>query len=423
MVEPREFLRRLFRAAVQSCQAAHCIPDVLPSPPNGRTIVIGAGKAAAAMAQAFEKRWRRRVGGVVVTRYGYAVPCKYVHVVEAAHPVPDSSGARAARLIQEQIEGATIDDLIVCLFSGGGSALLELPLPGLTLADIQRINHDLLRSGATIAEINCIRRHLSCIKGGRLAVQCAPARIVNFIISDVPGDRPYDVASGPTVADPTTVDNALEVMSRYDIRLPVAARRSLVSQGETPKPGDPRLARVETHVIATPQMALEAAGRVATAAGVAPLLLGDRIEGEAREVGKVLAGIALTIRAHGVPLSAPCVLLSGGETSVTVHGGGQGGRNVEFLLSTAISLDGTRDIYALAADTDGVDGAAEVAGALITPDTLMRARDAGISPRSYLDANDAHTFFRRLGDSLVTGPTLTNVNDFRALLILPPNDN
>lgn len=423
MIRPKEFLTRLFRVAVQSCQAESCIPAFLPLPPKGRTIVVGAGKAAAAMAQAFERHWDRHVEGVVVTRYGYAVPCKYIRVVEAAHPLPDSAGATAARLVQEQVDGLTADDLVVCLFSGGGSALLELPLPGLTLADVQSVNRDLLRSGATIAEVNCVRRHLSGIKGGSLAVRCAPARVVNLLISDVPGDQPHDIASGPTVADPTTVDQALDVVRRYDIALPPAARSLLASaKTETPKPDDPRFDQVETHVIATPRMALEAAGRAASAAGVAPLVLGDRIEGEAREVGKVLAGIALGIRAHRLPLGAPCVVLSGGEATVTVRGEGKGGPNVEFLLSTAISLNGTRDIYALAADTDGVDGAAELAGAVITPDTLMRAQAAGLAPRAYLDRNDAHTFFQMLGDSLATGPTLTNVNDFRAVLVLPMQD-
>lgn len=418
-LSPRELLTRMFQAAVRAAQPEHCIPAFLPQRSKGRTIVIGAGKASAAMAQAFERHWAGPIEGLVVTRYGYAVPCERIEIVEAAHPVPDEAGERAARRLFEQVSGLTPDDLVICLISGGGSSLLPVPGTGVTLADKQAINRALLKSGATISEMNRVRRHLSGIKGGRLAAACAPARVVNLLISDVPGDQPCDIASGPTVADPSTCADALDIVSRYGIDLPAGARRLLESgEGETLKPGDARLARVETHLIATPQMALEAAASVAREAGVAPLLLGDRIEGEARDVGKVLGGIALQVRAHGQPIPAPCVLLSGGETTVTVRGQGRGGRNVECLLSMAIALDGARDIHALAGDTDGVDGQEEIAGALIGPDTLARAWAAGMPPRAHLDDNDGHGFFERLGDSLVTGPTLTNVNDFRAILVL-----
>ena len=418
-LSPRELLTRMFQAAVRAAQPEHCIPAFLPQRPKGRTIVIGAGKAPAAMAQTFERHWPGPIEGLVVTRYGYAVPCERIEIVEAAHPVPDEAGETAARRLFEQVSGLTADDLVICLISGGGSSLLPVPGAGVTLADKQAINRALLKSGATISEMNCVCRHLSGIKGGRLAAACAPARVVNLLISDVPGDQPCDIASGPTVADPSTCADALDIVRRYGIDLPAGARRLLESgEGETLKPGDPRLTRVETHLIATPQMALEAAASVAREAGVAPLLLGDRIEGEARDVGKVLGGIALQVRAHGQPAPAPCVLLSGGETTVTVRGQGRGGRNVECLLSLAITLDGAQDVHALAGDTDGVDGQEEIAGALIGPDTLARAWAAGMPPRAHLDDNDGHGFFERLGDSLITGPTLTNVNDFRAILVL-----
>ncbi|WP_417251323.1 glycerate kinase type-2 family protein [Castellaniella sp.] len=419
MTEPRDLLTRMFHAAVRAAQPEHCIPAFLPKPPKGRTLVIGAGKASAAMAQALETHWAGPLSGVVVTRYGYAVPCRHIEIIEAAHPVPDEAGERAAKRLFEAVRGLGADDLVICLISGGGSSLLPMPGPGVTLADKQAINRALLKSGATISEMNCVRRHLSGIKGGRLAAACAPAHVVNLLISDVPGDAPSDIASGPTVADPTYCSDALEIVQRYGITLPAGARALLESgQGETLKPGDKALSRVETHLIATPQMALEAAAEVAREAGITPVLLGDRIEGEARDVGKVLAGIALQVRAHNQPAAAPCVLLSGGETTVTVRGQGRGGRNVECLLSSAIALDGAKDVYGLAGDTDGVDGQEEIAGALITPDTLARAWQAGMPPRQFLDNNDGHGFFEALGNSLVTGPTLTNVNDFRALLIL-----
>ncbi|MFA7437166.1 glycerate kinase [Castellaniella sp.] len=417
--DPRSLLRQLFAAAVQSAQPAHGLAAHLPAPPRGRTVVIGAGKASAAMAQALEAAWPGPLKGTVVTRYGHAVPCRQIRILEAAHPVPDAAGEQAARQLFDQVRGLGPDDLVISLISGGGSALLPLPAPGITLADKQAVSTALLRSGANIREMNCVRRHLSAIKGGRLAAACAPARVVNLLISDVPGDRPEDIASGPTVADPSTCADALEIVRRYGIHLPSAAIGRLESgAGETIKPGDPRLANVQTHLIATPQQALQAAARVARSAGITPVLLGDRIEGEAREVGKVLAGIALQVRHHAQPEAPPCVLLSGGETTVTVRGRGRGGRNVECLLSMALALDGCPGIYALMGDTDGVDGQEAIAGALLAPDSLARAWQAGGSPRAFLDDNDAHTFFERLDDALVTGPTLTNVNDFRAILIL-----
>lgn len=422
--DPRDLLTRMFQAAVQAAQAEHRMGDFIPEWTGGRTVVIGAGKASAAMAQAFERQWTAKypsapLEGLIVTAYGCAMPCDRIRVVEAAHPVPDASGETAARDMLRYVRDLKTSDLLVCLISGGGSSLLALPCPGITLAEQQAIGRDLLRSGASIAEINCVRRHLSAIKGGRLAAATHAGRIVNLLISDVPGDRPHDIASGPTVADPTSCADALDIVRRHGVAIPEAARRSLESgAGETVKPGDPRIDRVETHLIATPQMALEAAAATAREAGVTPILLGDRIEGEAREVGKVLGGIALQVRAHAQPAPPPCVLLSGGETTVTVRGHGCGGRNVECLLSTAITLDGAPGIHALMADTDGVDGQAEIAGALITPDTLQRAWAAGMPPREYLDDNDGHGFFQHLGDSLVTGPTLTNVNDFRAILVL-----
>ncbi len=415
---PRELLANMFAAAVNAAQPEHCIPPFLPVAPAGRTLVLGAGKASAAMAQVLERHWPGALTGLVVTRYGYAVPCQRIEIVEAAHPVPDAAGGAAAARMLELVRGLSADDLVICLISGGGSALLPLPGAGVTLEDKQAINRALLKSGATISEMNCVRRHLSAIKGGRLAAACHPARVVNLLISDVPGDNPMDIASGPTVADPTTCADALEIVRRYGIDLPPGAHALLASgEGETIKPDDPRLARVSTHLVATPQMALEAAAGVAAAAGIPALILGDSIEGEARDVAKVMAGIALQVRNHGQPTAAPCVLLSGGETTVTVRGSGRGGRNVEFLLALAVALNGAPGIHAVGGDTDGVDGQEEIAGAFVAPDTLARAWAAGMRPRERLDDNDGHGFFEALGDALITGPTLTNVNDFRAILI------
>jgi hydroxypyruvate reductase len=418
MESQRALLRRMFDAAIGAAQPAHCLPPHLPQPPAGRTIVIGAGKASAAMAKAFEDSWPGEASGIVVTRYGYAVPCRRIEIVEAAHPVPDAAGLAAAQRIRDLVRGLTKDDLVVALISGGGSALLALPLDGLTLDDKQDVNRALLRSGATISEMNCVRRHLSAIKGGRLAAAGAPAQVVTLLMSDVPGDDPVNIASGPTVADPTSCADALDVIRRHGIDVPPAVRRVLESgAGETVKPGDPSLARATTRMIATPQMALEGAAAVAREAGYAAAILGDSIEGEARDVGKVMAGIAQQVALHGQPLAPPCVLLSGGEATVTVRGNGRGGRNVEFLLSFAVALAGRERVCAIAGDTDGVDGAEEIAGAIVTPDTLARAWAKGIRPRESLANNDGHGFFEALGDSVVTGPTLTNVNDFRAILV------
>ena len=418
-IEPRKLLEDMFTAAVGAAQAERCIPPFLPAAPKGRTIVIGAGKASAEMARVLEANWQGPLEGVVVTRYGHAVPCQHITILEAAHPVPDDAGLKASNTILETVSNLTEDDLVICLISGGGSALMPLPGEGVTLEDKQNINRALLKSGANITEMNCVRRHLSKIKGGRLAAAAYPAKVVNLLISDVPGDDPIDIASGPTVGDATTCADALEIIRRYQIDLPEGARRLLESgEGETVKPDDKRVSTVTTHLIATPQLALLAAAKVAEKAGVTPVLLGDSIEGEAKDVGKVMAGIALSVKAHGQPVKAPCVLLSGGETTVTVKGDGRGGRNVEFLLSVAVALDGAADIYGVAGDTDGVDGLEDIAGAIITPDTIERAWQKKMPPRNSLDNNDGHSFFEALGDSIVTGPTLTNVNDFRALLIV-----
>ncbi|MBI4756776.1 MAG: glycerate kinase [Betaproteobacteria bacterium] len=412
------FLRGLFEAAIASAQPARCLPPHLPQPPAGRLIVVGAGKASAAMARAVEEHWQGPLEGLVVTRYGYGVACSRIEIVEAAHPVPDAAGIEAARRMRDAVSGLTADDMVLCLISGGGSALLAAPAPGLTLEDKQAVNEALLASGATISEMNCVRRHLSALKGGRLAAAAHPARVVTLLISDVPGDDPIDIASGPTVADPTTCADALAIIDRYGIDVCARVRAVLESgEGESIKPGDPRLAGAEIRIIATPQVALEAAARLARDAGIAAHILGERIEGEARDVGKVMAAIAQQVARYGQPFAAPCVLLSGGETTVTVRGRGRGGRNVEFLLSLAVALDGVPGVYAIAGDTDGVDGVEEIAGACLAPDTLARARAKGINPAGSLAANDGHGFFQALGDAVVTGPTLTNVNDFRAILI------
>jgi len=411
-------LRGLFDAAIAAAQPARCVPPHLPAAPRGRFIVIGAGKASAAMARAVEDHWSGPLSGLVVTRHGYAVPCRHIEIVTAAHPVPDAAGLGAAERMLGLVQGLSADDLVLCVFSGGGSALLPMPAAGLTLADKQHLSRALLKCGATIGEMNCVRRHLSGIKGGRLAAACHPARVVSLLISDVPGDRPTDIASGPTVADASSCADALAILHRYRIETPRQVQALLGSgRTESVKPGDARLARAEAQLIATPQMALEAAASVARAAGFDAHILSDSIEGEARDVGTVMAGIARQIADRNQPLRAPCVLLSGGETTVTVRGSGRGGRNVEFLLSLALALAGHPRIYALAGDTDGVDGQQEIAGAVAMPDSLARAWSLGMQPRDMLDNNDGHGFFGALGDSVITGPTYTNVNDFRAILI------
>lgn len=416
----RALLRQMFDAAIAAAQPSQTLARHLPERPRGRTIVIGAGKASAAMAQAFEAAWPWPLEGLVVTRYGYAVPCQRIEIVEASHPVPDDAGFHATRRMLELVAGLTRDDLVVSLISGGGSSLLPLPLAGISLEDKQAINRALLKSGATITEMNCVRRHLSAIKGGRLAAACYPAPVYNLLLSDVPGDNPIDIASGPTVADPTTCTNALDIIRRYGIDVPPHVTNVLASEAaETIKPGDARLPEIRTSMIATPRMALDAAAQVARDAGLPVYMLGDAIEGEARDVGLVLGSIALEVANHSQPFPTPCVLLSGGETTVTVRGKGRGGRNVEFLLALALTLHGRAGIHAIAGDTDGVDGLEEIAGAFVTPDTLQRARQLGIRPQDALAANDGHGFFEALGDAVITGPTLTNVNDFRAILIAP----
>jgi glycerate 2-kinase len=414
----RELLRHMFDAAVAAAAPALCVPKHLPKPPKGRTIVVGAGKAAAAMAAVVEAHWSGPLAGLVVTRYGHSVPCRHIEVIEAAHPVPDAAGHGAARRILEQVGGLTPDDLVLCLLSGGGSSLLVLPAPDISLEDKQAINRELLRCGAPIGEMNCVRKHLSAIKGGRLAVAAAPAPVVSLMISDVPGDDPSVIASGPTVPDASTVAEAIAILEKYRIEIPVSVLKHLQGpSAETPKSEDPRFRHVSNRVIATPQDALEAAAQVARSAGYQPLILGNAIEGEARDVGLVHAGIAKQVAGYGQPIEPPCALISGGETTVTVRGTGRGGRNAEFLLSLAVSLDGRSGIGAIAADTDGIDGSEDNAGAILLSDTLDRAVRAGLDPKMHLVNNDAYPIFARLGDLVVTGPTRTNVNDFRAILI------
>jgi hydroxypyruvate reductase len=418
-MNPTQLLRQMFDAAIARAMPEKCVPPYLPTPPKGRTIVVGAGKAAASMARAVEDHWPGELTGLVVTRYGHHAPCKRIEVVEAAHPVPDLAGREAAERVLRMVQGLTEDDLVLCLISGGGSALLSLPAPGLTLQDKQAINRALLKSGANITEMNCVRKHLSSIKGGRLAAACHPARVLTLTISDVPGDDPAVIASGPTVPDRTAFADARAILEKYRITEPVAVVEHLrAARDETPKPGDPRLARIETHLIAAPQQSLEAAAEVARQAGVTPAILGDSLEGEAREVAMVHCGIARQVVRHGQPAARPCVLLSGGETTVTVRGKGRGGRNVEFLLALAVALGGEAGVYALAGDTDGVDGTEDNAGAILTPDTLARAAALGVDAKARLADNDGYSFFSALGDLVITGPTLTNVNDFRALLIV-----
>jgi hydroxypyruvate reductase len=420
--DPTQFLRRLFDAGLAAADPAKAVPVHLPEiPATGRTVVVGAGKAAASMARALEDAWptdRPAPEGLVVTRYDHAVALQHIECIEAAHPVPDAAGRKAAERIRDLAVGLGEDDLLICLISGGGSALLALPAEGVTLEDKQAVSKALLKSGADIAEMNCVRKHLSALKGGRLAAAAAPARVVSLLISDVPGDDPATIASGPTVADPTSFADARAILTKYGIDPPAAVRRHLEAAAEeTPKPGDERLSRVENHLIARPQASLEAMAEAARASGVTPVILGDAIEGEAREVAQVMAGIAQQVARHGQPAAAPAVLLSGGETTVTVRGQGRGGRNLEFLLALAVALNGAAGIWALAGDSDGIDGSEDNAGALVTPDSLTRARAAGLDPLARLADNDGYGFFQALDDLVITGPTLTNVNDLRAILI------
>ena len=432
---PRAFLEYLYNAAVMRALPLHNMAAYLPPPParetTGRTIVLGAGKAGGAMAQAVEALWPADapLHGLVVTRYGHVPPrpdgvARRIEVVEASHPVPDAAGQAAAQRMLQMAQGLTKNDLVLCLISGGGSALLTLPVDGLTLAHKQDVNKALLASGASISEMNCVRKHLSRIKGGRLAAACAPARVVTLAISDVPGDDPSIIASGPTVPDATTCADALAVLARYRIPVPDAVLQAL-QQGalETPKPGDAAFAGHAVHLIATPQQSLEAAAQAARAAGVAAYILSDAMEGESREVGKVHAALARSVAQRGQPFARPCVILSGGETTVTIRppargaAPGRGGRAGEFCLGLAQALQGQAGVYALAADTDGIDGIEDNAGAYVAPASLARAMGLGMKIDQYLDRNDAYGFFHALGDLLLTGPTFTNVNDFRAMLV------
>ncbi len=418
-IDHRRLLRDLLQAAIDAAAPALCVPANLPDRPKGRTVLVGAGKAAAAMAAAVEAHWDGPLEGLVVTRYGHGVACRQIEVVEASHPDPDRAGDRAARRILALVSKLSKDDLVLVLLSGGGSALLTSPIAGVEFDELVDLNARLLRSGAAIGEINCVRRHLNALAGGRLAAACHPAKVVSLLISDVPGDNPADIASGPTVADSTTCADALAVLERFEISVAPALRAMLASgRGESIKPGDPRLAGADIRIIAAPRKSLQAAAEVARAANVTPRLLSDRLEGEARHVGTALAGIARHIADHAEPMVPPCVLLSGGETTVTVHGEGRGGRNSEFLLAFGIAVEGHPCISAIAGDTDGIDGIEEIAGAMWLPDSQLRARRLGIDPKSSLARNDAHSFFEALGDGVVTGPTLTNVNDFRAILIV-----
>ena len=414
----RKVLREVFDAAVAAADPRVMLKDHLPELPKGRVVVVGCGKSAASMAASLEAAWPDvAMTGLVVTRYGHEVPTRHIEVMQSSHPVPDANSEIAAQRMLAAVQGLTADDLVIALISGGGSALMALPAPGLTLADKQAINRALLASGATIGEMNAVRRHLSAIKGGRLAAAAAPARLVTLAISDVPGDDPAVIASGPTVPDPTSFADAREILARYAITPTPAMEAWLTHGSETPKPGE--LPHASFRLITTPPVALEAAATAARAHGLTPMILGDALEGESREAGILLAGIAKSVRAHGHPLAAPALLLSGGETTVSIGTGkaGRGGRNTEFLLALAITLDGAADIWAAAGDTDGIDGTEDAAGAIVTPTTLARARAAGIDPRAVLTAHDSYSLFDATGDLIRTGPTLTNVNDSRAILI------
>ncbi|MGV2130904.1 glycerate kinase type-2 family protein [Agrobacterium vitis] len=416
-VSAREVLRRIFDAAVASADPKIAVVNNLPERPRGRCVVVGAGKASAAMAAAVDAAWPDvDLSGIVVTRYGHAVPAGRIEILEASHPVPDEMSINAAEKIFAAVQGLGPDDLVVALISGGGSSLLVSPAGEMTLADKRAVNQALLASGATISEMNTVRKHLSTIKGGHLARAALPAKLVTLVISDVPGDDPSEIASGPTVADPTTLADAAAIVARYGIDLPDSARAVLAQGNETPKAGE---VAGEIRLVAAPSIALEAAAAAALEAGLCPLILGDALEGEAREMGRVMAGIALSACDKGLPVAAPAIILSGGEGTVSLGGmtDGRGGRNTEFLLSLAVALKGASGIWAIAGDTDGIDGVEDAAGALVAPDSLIRMRDAGIDPRATLSAHDSYTAFKAIGDLVVTGPTLTNVNDIRAILI------
>ena len=421
-MDPHKFLKSLFEIAVAKAQPGECVPQYLSKLDfTERTLVFGAGKASAAMAQAVEQYTSATLEGLVITRYGYAVECQQIKIVEAGHPVPDKQGMRAAESILKTASGLTEKDSVLCLISGGGSSLLSLPAPGLSLEDKKGITSKLLKCGATIHEINCVRKHLSAIKGGRLAVACSPAHLLTLTISDVPFDDLSIIASGPTVADPSTFEDALKILSKHDISEPKSVLKHLENaDDETPKPGDSRLQNVENYLIATPKQSLQAVSRAVSEAGIKPLLLGENLEGESRDVAKIHAEKALQIQKNGNPLSPPVVILSGGETSVTVKGSGRGGPNTEFTLSLLQELRGQDGIWAIACDTDGIDGTEDNAGAFISPESFKKSKKLGLDPSDYLSNNDSYSFFHKLGDLVSPGPTMTNVNDFRAILVLPP---
>lgn len=406
-----DLLGALCDAAIAAARPSLCLPAHLPAQPKGRTIVVGAGKASAAMASAVEANWQGPLEGLVLTRYGHGSACQHIEIVEAAHPVPDKTGFEAAARIHAMVQGLTPDDLVLCLISGGGSALLTAPAAGISLAEKQAVNKALLASGAPISEMNCLRKHLSAIKGGRLAASAYPAQVVSLLISDVPGDDPSTVASGPTVADPTTRADALAILDKYNLDVAPSVRAFLATEAaETPKPGDPLLATADTRMIATPRMSIDAAAQIAREHGYHVIDLGDDLEGEAREVGTAHARIALET-------TGPAIILSGGETTVTLKGKGRGGRNAEYALALAIGLEGAGNISGVAIDTDGIDGSEDNAGARVSPDVLNRAAHKGVDAQAMLANNDAYGFFEATGDLVVTGPTLTNVNDFRAIIV------
>ncbi|HTL27395.1 MAG TPA: glycerate kinase [Burkholderiales bacterium] len=420
----RELLEDSFRAAVAAANPLQIVPAHLPPPPAGRTFVAGAGKAAAAMALAVEKHWPADapLDGIALTRYGHGLPTTRIRVIEASHPIPDEAGEKAAREILEGVRALGPDDRLLALVSGGGSALLSLPADGVPMVDLKNVTSQLLRSGAAIQEINTVRKHLSAIQGGQLAV-ASRAPVLALVISDVTGDDPTHIASGPCSADPTTYADSIAILAKYSIEAPLSVRWRLESGAEgrtpeTPKPGDPALNHVQTHVIGSAHRSLEAAAKRLRSGGVTPAVLSDSITGEASEVAKVMAALAREVRRYGTPWRPRAALVSGGECTVTVRGEkGRGGRCCEFLLALAIELDGIDNVWAIAADTDGIDGTEDNAGAILTPDTLARARAAGLDAKAMLAKNDSYGFFSALGDLVVTGPTRTNVNDYRAILI------
>ncbi|MBG56311.1 MAG: glycerate kinase [Deltaproteobacteria bacterium] len=420
-MNPQKFLNSLFEIAVAKAQPVECIPPYLSKLDfTERTVVFGAGKASAAMAQTVERNTSANLEGLVITRYGHAVECQQIKIVEAGHPIPDREGMRATESILKTASRLTEKDSVLCLISGGGSSLLSLPAKGLSLEDKKGVTSKLLKCGATIHEINCVRKHLSAIKGGRLAVACSPANLLTLTISDVPGDDLSIIASGPTVPDPSTFRDALKILAKYNISEPNSVLKYLKNaDDETPKPGDSRLQNVENYLIATPKQSLHAASQAVIEAGIKPLILGDNLEGESRDVGKIHAEKAIQIQKYGNPISPPVVILSGGETSVTVKGSGRGGPNTEFILSLLQELRGQDGVWAIACDTDGIDGTEDNAGAFISPESFKKSQKLGLDPSDYISNNDSYSFFHKLGGLVSTGPTMTNVNDFRALLVLP----